>query len=190
MARKKQVVRHCLSSKQEKRLKSRGLNPTDAVHIAKLYACTMEELLRMYKCRKSMIQNPVAKANLWLRKNRPGREPEDEPKDGRKDEPRYEPKALVYYDISTHLETWVPYAGCVEGDVVLVMDKQERTYRILAERCHKIERLHANGFKYPETKVNGMVLTSSTALQHGDHVITKGSRVSVLQSNVCAVERE
>ena len=174
MARTKRVLRHCLSPQQEKRLKARGLTATDAVQIARLYKCTMEELFAMYKCRKSMIQHPVAKAKLWLKKNRSG--------------PQDRSKALVYYDISAYLETWVPYAGCIEGDVVLVMDKQGRTYRIYAERCHKIERLHPNGYKYPETKINGVMLTSSAMIEHGDHVITKGSRVSVLESNSCAVE--
>jgi hypothetical protein len=174
MARTKRVVRHCLSARHEKRLKARGLTATDAIQIANLYKCTMEELLAMYKCRKSMIQHPVAKAKLWLKRNQSG------PEDRR--------KALVYFDISAYLETWVPYAGCLQGDVVLVMDKQGRTYRILAERCHKIERLHPNGYKYPETKINGLMLTPSAMIEHGDHVITKGSRVSVLESNSCAVQ--
>ena len=174
MARTKRVVRHCLSPQQEKRLKARGLGATDAVQISKLFNCSMEELLGMYKCRKSMIQHPVAKAKLWLRKNRP-----DEQKNGR---------PIIYHDISPLLETWVPCASCGEGDVVLVMDKKGLTYRVLAQRCHKIERLHTNGFKYPETKIDGVMLTPSAALEHGVHVIAKGSRVSVLQSNACAVE--
>lgn len=121
-----------------------------------------------------MIQHPVGKAKLWLRKNRP-----DEQKSG---------KSKIFHDISPLLETWVPYASCKEGDVVLVMDMKGLTYRVLVQRFHKIERLHPNGFKYPEIKISGVMLTPSAALEHGDHVIVKGSRVSVLQSNTCAVE--
>ena len=180
MARTKRVARHCLSQKQEKRLRARGLGVSDAVQIAKLYKCTMEELLSMYKCRKSMIQQPIAKAKLWLRRHRSGETDETDEEDTR--------PALVYYDISSYLETWVPYTGFSKWNVVLVMDKHDRTYSILMEHCHKIERLHPNGYKYPDAKINGVMLTASAALQHGDNLITKGSRVSVMGSNVCGVE--
>lgn len=164
-----------VSALDERRVKARGLCVQDTHHLCTLYNCNLEQLLAMYKIRKTMIIHPVAKAQVWLRRNRSS---------GCNQQVQQVHK--VYHNISSVLETWVPTTKCSNGDVVEVMGVDSKTYKIRAEHHRTVSKNNAAGAEYTDVKIKGTFL-SEASLTVGNHVIEPGTCVSFAGSNVCGV---
>ena len=159
----------------EKRIKARGLCVQDTHHLCTLYNCNLEELLAMYKIRKTPIIHPIAKAQVWLRRNRSSQSSGHTHK-----------VHQVHHNISSVLETWVPLTKCSNGDIVAVRGVDSKTYKIQAEHYRTITKTNSNGKEYTDVKLKGTFLGESD-LKVNDMTIKNGMSVSLLGSNVCGI---
>ena len=69
-----------LSGNQVSRLLKRGIGIDDALQLIDILQCSIEDLIRMYKCRKGMMPNVLSKARVWAGKKKKQPLPKPPPK--------------------------------------------------------------------------------------------------------------
>ena len=75
-----------ITDSQITRLLKRGISLADAYQLLDILQCSIEELIRMYKCRKGMIPNVLGKARVWASKKK--KQPPPKPKSSGSNPPR------------------------------------------------------------------------------------------------------